>query len=482
MPAAVESSRERIRMREAAYRKRLAADLPKWRDAGWVTVDGASAILSSLGPGRKSTFGLAATIGTLGALLLGLGVIAFVGSNWEEMPRPMRLALIVAAMALAYAAAFAFERRGHRIFAEAGALAGALVFAGGIALIGQMYHLAGDFAGAVLLFEIGVLGSALATGSLTLAVVALVAAGYWVWIGTIDANIVPHWPSLVAILIGILITGSQRAHYGRIVGVVAFMFWAAVTIVGFATKYDWSMAGGMMVFVAAALALWSLGAALAAFRDSPRIEALGTALLWPGLLAILVTVGILQLAEFPWRGETPALYAALILSAAAIALAGVAALRRGLTMVDVAAVAIIAIGSIAFAMYVPAVDFWARLAGGAIVVVAALWAVSLGQSGAHPIGKAIGLVAFGIEVIYLYIRTFGTLLDTAVAFLLGGVLFVALAFLLYRIDRFLAGRAALPAVPAGAAPIDEAPPPTRPVELVPQPGPDVPREQPEAKP
>ena len=45
-------------------------------------------------------------------------------------------------------------------------------------------------------------------------------------IRTVDYDIVPHWPSLVAILVGIGVTTTQNSHYGRIVAVLAFMFWA----------------------------------------------------------------------------------------------------------------------------------------------------------------------------------------------------------------------------------------------------------------
>ena len=151
-------------MRDAGYRKRLAADLPRWLDAGWLSADGAAAILASTNSGRRATFGLAAILGTLGALLLGLAVIAFVGSQWDAVPRIVRFGLIVAAMLIAYTAAFEFDRRGLRIFAEAGVLAAGIIFAAGIALVGQTYHLSGDFAGAVLLFEAGVLAAALAVG------------------------------------------------------------------------------------------------------------------------------------------------------------------------------------------------------------------------------------------------------------------------------------------------------------------------------
>ena len=65
-------------MTDSGYRKRLVEDLPRWREAGWVTAEGETAILTSL-EGRRSAFGLAAIVATLGALLLGAGVLAFVG-------------------------------------------------------------------------------------------------------------------------------------------------------------------------------------------------------------------------------------------------------------------------------------------------------------------------------------------------------------------------------------------------------------------
>lgn len=444
-------------MTDNGYRKRLAADLPKWLDAGWVTTEGATRILGSVGGERRTAFGLAAILGTLGALLLGLGVVAFVGANWEETPRLFRLALILAAMVVAYTAAFAFDRRDLRIFAEAGLLAAGLVYAGAIVLVGQTYHMAGDFQGAVLLFEAGILAAALFTGSPTMTVLALAAAGYWGWSATVDNGVVPHWASLAAILIGVAIATVQNSHWGRIVAVIAAMYWLGLTIAGFGDAGDWSFAAGMMVYATSALAIWSVGASLAAFTRMPRLDALGEAMLWPGLLATLIAFGLLQFAETASVGEQPALIAALTALAVAVGGAALAYMQKGATVADIVAVAILGIGAVGYAVAVPDDALSQRLAGGILVIVAALWAVSLGQSGKHPIGKLVGLAAFGVEIIYLYVRTLGTILDTAIAFLVGGLLFVALAFLLYRVDRMLARQkvdAAVAVVQAGpAAPV-----------------------------
>lgn len=438
-------------MTDNGYRKRLAADLPKWREAGWVTEEGAGQIMASFNVERRGAFGVVAVLGTLGALLLGLGVVAFVGSNWEEIPRLYRLGLIVAALAVAYVAAFAFERRSFRVFAEAALLAAGLIYVGAVALVGQTYHLSGDMMGALLLFEAGILAAAVFTGSVTMTVVALGGAVYWVWGAVTDFDINPHWPSLVAILIGMAVVTHARAYYSRIAAVIALMVWIGVTVGGFADAQNWEFAGGMMVYAAVALAFWALGAALAATKVL-EISELGEAMLWPGLLAILVAIGGLQFATEASVNEQPAMVTALICVGLAVVLTAVALLQKGVTLIDLLAVAILGIGAVGFALAIPEDDLGQRLAGGVLALVAALWAVTLGQSGRHPIGKVMGLVAFGLEVIYLYVRTLGTLLDTAVAFLLGGILFVILAVVLYRVERMLAGRAAPPAAPPGAPP------------------------------
>jgi len=427
-------------MFDAAYRRRLEGDLPRWRETGWVTADGAAAILASLGAPRPA-IGLAGIVATLGALLLGLGVIAFVGANWEAMPRIVRFALLVAVLAAAYLAAGLLRRRGMRLFAEAALLVAGLVFAGAIALVGQTYHLSGDFTDAILLWVAGVLIAALLTGSRTMTVLALIGAGYWTWSVTWYGPSAPHLAGVIPILIGGALATWQDSRYGRVVAVLAFGAWLALSIFGAGWRFDLSFAGTVMLAATVAFAVWAAAVALSRLTVLPRLAALGEAALWPATVSSMLALGTLQIVGEP-ASDPPAL---VVLSIVAVAIAAVLAafawLRQGLGAVDAAGAPVLGLAAVAFAMLVPEADLWARLAGGAIVIAATLWAVNLGHGGRIPAGKSTGLAAFGIEVIYLYIATLGTLLDTAVAFLAGGVLFFALAWGLYRIDRRLGARA-----------------------------------------
>src|SRR5690606_17350905 len=431
-----------------SYRKRLAEDLPRWRDAGWVTADGVNAILASL-EGRRSGFGLAATVGVLGALLLGAGVIAFVGANWEAMPRIVRFVLLVAAMAVAYGIAGLLAARELRAFSEAALLAAGLVFAAAIALVGQTYHLSGECADAVLLWEIGIVGATLLTRSPALTMLALVGGGYWTWLNVVELGVIPHWGGLALVLIGGAIALWINAAHARLVAVLALGFWIGLNLVGLAARLDWTFGEMLAVATAAALLFWAAGMALSAAATQERLAELGQDMLWPGLAAVLVAVGLLQTTPY-WSETGDTRLWMLMAGVALIATAGLVALamqRRHLTIVDAVGAVAIGLAALAYDAWQPDDAMPARLAGGIIVLGAALWAVNLGQ-GTSRTGKKTGLSAFGIEVIYLYVVTLGTLIDTALAFLIGGLLFIALAYGLYRLDRRL----------ARAAPVKEATP------------------------
>jgi hypothetical protein len=265
----------------------------------------------------------------------------------------------------------------------------------------------------------------------------------------VEAGIAPHWASLVAIAIGALVAITQDAHYSRIVAVLALIYWLAMTVAGFTHLDGWTAMGAAMLSVALLLALWSIGALAGGLAAIPRIAAFGQAILWPTLFVLMILLGIQQLVEKASAHEPEVLAATLFTLAVALVVATVAFARRSLAAVDLFAIAAVGVGSVLLALYPPEGDMARRLAGGALVLVAAMWAVYQGQAGTHRIGKAFGLVAFGAEVIYLYVATLGTLLDTALGFLGGGVLFIVLAAVLYQIDKRLAAR-------AGAASPDDA--------------------------
>lgn len=430
-------------MLDAAYRKRLAADLPTWQARGWIGEQGAQKILASLPPAAPGA-GLTALVATLGALLVGLGAIALVAANWEAIPRIARFTLLLAALGGAYLGAWRLGRSGHPALAEAALLLAGLVFVGAIALVGQSYHLAGDFADGLLLFTLGVLGAGFLAGSGTMAALAVVGAGYWTFTVIAEAHGAPPAAGLGLVVLAGALAAFLGARPARVLAVMAAGGWIVVALIDAVGRHRWSTGGAVAVGIGAALALWALGQALAALRDWPRLAALGHDLLHPALAAVIAGLALLQVGGLLGLSRGRDLAMPLVIACGLVGLAAaltlVAARLGRLKEAEAGAVAALGAAAIAFLLVRPSNAFLASLLGAVLVLAGALFAVWLGQAGRQAGAKRLGLTAFGLEVAYVYVVTLGTILDTALSLIAGGLLFIGLAVLLVRVNRALAAR------------------------------------------
>jgi uncharacterized membrane protein len=440
------SGPEDFAMTNAAYAERLAADLPGWRERGWIDEAGAAAILASLPP-RRPGLGLSELVATLGSVLLGLGAIALVAANWEAIPRFGRLVMLIAALAGAYGLAARLRARGRPALAEAALLVAGLVFGGSIALVGQSYHLAGEFADALLLYALGCLGAALLARSGMLAVLAVAGGAYWTGTVMIDGPGTPHLAGLALLVAAGAAATWLASRPARGLAIVAVGGWIVVALALAVVHHRWNPGAAVAVGIGAALALWALGTLLGAL-PRPRLAALGRDLVHPALAAVIAGLALLQLGGLLGLGGRGArtgelalpLVTACGLVGLAAALATAAARLKALKDAEVGALAALGAAAIAFVLVRPGNAFLASLVGAVLVLAGAMFAVWLGQAGRQAGAKRLGLTAFGLEVAYVYVVTLGTILDTALSLIAGGLLFIGLAALLIRVNRALAAR------------------------------------------
>ena len=79
----------------------LSDEAKGWERRGLVTAEQAQAIMSGYGPAgraaasQKAQARLITILATLGAILVGLGIILFIAGNWERIPQAVRLAMII---------------------------------------------------------------------------------------------------------------------------------------------------------------------------------------------------------------------------------------------------------------------------------------------------------------------------------------------------------------------------------------------------
>lgn len=89
---------------ERPFLDELQGELDLWQRRGLVSSAQARRILAHYGLAplveeeARRTRRLAAIVGVLGAALVGAGVILFVASNWQQLDRPQKVALLLAAL------------------------------------------------------------------------------------------------------------------------------------------------------------------------------------------------------------------------------------------------------------------------------------------------------------------------------------------------------------------------------------------------
>jgi uncharacterized membrane protein len=262
---------------------------------------------------------------------------------------------------------------------------------------------------------------------------------YWTWITTVDNHTAPHWGGLVAIVVLGIWAARLDSRLARNAAILALGFWIVATTMRLAVVHDWPASGYFGMLACLGLAFWTVGLALTTAASRPHLVRLGHDLLTPALGGFLLAAGVLQVLLFDSSSGDNFLWAAIALVAliAAVLLASLAQQRGVLRFLDVAAVAAFGAVVLALGFWTTPDEFFGRLVAGSVVILGALWWISLGHAG-HAVGKKLGFLAFGAEVLYLYWVTLGTLIDTALAFLVGGVLFIGLAVLLFRLDKRLA--------------------------------------------
>ncbi len=122
-------------------------------------------------------------LSVFGGLLVAAGIILVIASNWDAIPRGVKLLSGVALMLGAHAAAWRVLMRhpDYTKLAESLHLIGSMMFLANIALIGQVYHLSSRPPNAMLVWWIGIAPLAWILRSKVQHILTLIA--FLVWLG-----------------------------------------------------------------------------------------------------------------------------------------------------------------------------------------------------------------------------------------------------------------------------------------------------------
>ncbi len=363
--------------------RRLRRDLERWEQSGWVTAPGARAIRTELGQ-SGTTLSLANVLAVLAAVLLCLGAMTFVAANWQEMSRLGRLVLLLAMLAGSYGGAAWLYGRGLEGFGHAATMLGCGSFGASIMLVAQMYHIGGNPPDAVLTWGAGTAAAAILLRANAAHALAIGLAGLWgAWETALRGD--AFWPYLLAWVVlfaGLALTTRWRAGFHLL----------ALSLTGFVISLGYLLAQGhrhdlvLLIGLAGMAVAAFLGPTIDRFLALSRpalVYALATA--YAGLFAMQFLEGLYAdpASNTPWLAANGMPLLALAVTSLAIILGAL---------------------------------FLANRSGNRGL----LW---------------VAYCCFSLELIGLYFKTLGTLLDTSLFFLVAGLLLAGLAYLALRLHR-----------------------------------------------
>jgi uncharacterized membrane protein len=362
------------------YRHRLERDLARWQSSGWVSDTGAAAIRADLDT-HKSAFGAAGIFAILGAVLFGFAIMSFVAAHWTAMSKLARLALLLAALWGCYAGAAVLFQRRLTAFAHAAVLGGIAVYGASIMLIAQMYHMEGNSPDAVFLWAVGALIAAVVAWSRPALAATFVLIAIWTSMER-GLNWAAHWEFLAA--------------WGITTGVAVWMGWrpalhlAAVSLIVWLVPLGYFILDRHAHWLVVLIGIAVAGATvLAPQAINRRLPAAAGALFAYGNIAAFAGLAILQfIDDGGWLLGT----------------------RHGEAIGPLVLLAIVTLAGLLASM------LWSIVSDNR----AALW---------------LAYAGFALEVFLLYAKTFGTLLNTSLFFLVAAVLVSALAGLAYRLHQ-----------------------------------------------
>ena len=216
------ASSSRSESRSDEFLARLPDEVRRWQDQGLISPEQGRAIMSGYPASGKPmaahrTQGrLVSILAILGAVLVGLGVILFFASNWEEIPKPVKLAMILIAIPAVYGIGYWLRYwRGAQRVGTAVIFLGCLLYGAGIHLVAQAYNVPVDDPILFLYWFLGVLPLAYLTRSQVILYLGvglfLAAVGFRLqdWLDTSDRG-VPFGASALYLALGVLLYSLGR--------------------------------------------------------------------------------------------------------------------------------------------------------------------------------------------------------------------------------------------------------------------------------
>jgi uncharacterized membrane protein len=279
----------------------LEREVRVWEREGLVDATTAERLVARYAAANDTPWGRV-IFGVLGALLVGLGLIALLAANWGDIPRDVRAAIAFAPLAFCVGLYGAGVRRGwnSRAFLEPLGVFWGLSIGAGIALVSQTYHIPGEVESFVFTWMVLLVPVLYATQALAAVSGYFVGLLVWASLAQLAGGVgLFYWP--MALLAVPVIRDARRELASGIRG--NLMLWSAAlcSAAALGVTLEKSLPGLWMIIYT--------GAFSACFLQGMRSErSAGT--LWQNPLRTLGACGLgvvlyLLIFEWPWHEIGP---------------------------------------------------------------------------------------------------------------------------------------------------------------------------------
>jgi len=429
-------------MRSPLYLRQLKRDLDHWIAEGLIDAHAAQNMWDEAGQ-RASAYSLPTILSVLGALLLGLAALSFVAANFWGIPKIFQLSILFGAMVISYILSWWCLHSGRAGAGQAAILLGVALFGVNIMLIAQIYHINAHYPDGVLAWALGALLAAILVPSRTALTAAFILSCVWTGVETLEFNVTLHWQFLLFWGSAFLVAQIMRWRLGFHLAVLSIIFWLTINTGNIADHFNWSLGEISSLYAVLWLGLWAKGKVVAAlgYPYADAMEHYGIILFFGASFVLFFMapedIGHLAMA---WRW-TMAILTALALILGLIAW-GLKHLQRSDIMGFVGTLA--ALIAFPYVMSQLLTDqsayVWTIWIYRGIFLTVTTWLLSLGIRHDDHFIINVSFIAFGIEILLIYVDTFDTLLNQSAFFAIGGVLLIIVSMGLDRLRRRLTFR------------------------------------------
>lgn len=196
------------------HQRWLLAEIDVWVRDGLIDPQQAAALRERYAVQERSLPWARIIFSSIGAVLLGLGLILLFAYNWASMHKFAKLAVVFLALLGAHGGGLWCRRssRFHPALGEGLHLLGTVLFGAGIWLVAQIYHIDEHYPNAFLIWGLGALAMAWTMPSIGQGVVACILLGFWHGSEVFDFEAPNHMVILILLLGVCPLAGWQRSR------------------------------------------------------------------------------------------------------------------------------------------------------------------------------------------------------------------------------------------------------------------------------